>query len=84
MYRQFSEGEGVTHALQGVHKCRRTRKTYFTKSLAPGTNVELDVKSAQHVRDTRDVVTYLYGVMQDMQDLYDSGARVNKGALHPK
>ena len=42
------------------------------------------MRSARHARDTREVVTYLYGVMQDMQDTYDSGATVTKVALHPK
>ena len=46
--------------------------------------MEPDIRSAQHARDTHDVVTYLYGVMQDMWDTYGSGARVSKGALHPK
>ena len=46
--------------------------------------MEPHIRSAQHARDTRDVVTYLYVVMQDTWNTYDSGARVSKGALHPK
>ena len=45
------------------------------------------MSSAQDARDTRDVVTYLYGVVQHtqhMQNMYDSGARVSNVALHPK
>ena len=42
------------------------------------------MRSARHARDTRDVVTHWYGVMQDMKDTYGSGATVSKVALDPK
>ena len=46
--------------------------------------MEQDVRSAQKPRNTRDVVTYLYGVVQHMQNTYDNGARVSNVALNPK
>ena len=46
--------------------------------------MELDVRSTRHTRDTRDIVTYLYGVVQHMPNTYDSGATVSNVALHPK
>ena len=71
----------LTHALQSVHKRCRTLKKYFTEKLAPRTIVAADGKRAQ---DTRDVFTYLYGVVQHMQNTHHSAARVSNVALHLK
>ena len=46
--------------------------------------MELDVRSPQDARNMRDVVTYLYGVVQHMKNTYEGGARVTNVALHPK
>ena len=45
---------------------------------------ELLVAETSQARDTRDIVTYLYGVVQHMHHTYDSGARVSNVALDPK
>ena len=42
------------------------------------------VRSAQHARNTQDVVTSWYGVMEHMQNTYDSGAKVSNVPLHAK
>ena len=46
--------------------------------------MEAHVRSAQDARDTRDVVTYLYGVVQHMQNTYDWSQRKQRGSIHPK
>ena len=46
--------------------------------------MEQHFKRAQDARDTRDAATYFYGVMQHMQNTYDSGAMVSNVNVHPK
>ena len=75
---------GAHTCIQSMHKCCTTLKTYLTKKVVPGTIVELDARSALDARHTRDVVTYLYGAVQHMQNTYDNGPRVSNVALHPK
>ena len=67
-----------------MHTYCRTLRTHLAGNLAPDISVEPDFKSAHDACDTHEVATYLYGVVQHMQNMYDNGARVTNVALHPK
>ena len=46
--------------------------------------MEAAFRSAQDARDTRDIFTYLYGVVQHMQNTYGKEARASNVLLQPK